>query len=140
PAALRRVDRAGSFDAGRRRGALPGRGGRGRRMSFLESASVRPPALALNLELSHGARGASARIEILERDGSRIALLALRGWVGPPAASRLALALEDLAARGVDQLLLDCSALRHIDYRVLPDLITSLGRFESRAGGIVVCG
>jgi hypothetical protein len=97
-------------------------------------------ALALNLELSHGVRGAAARIEILERDTARIALLELRGWVGPPAAGRLAIALEDLAARGVEQLLLDCSALRHIDYRVLPDLVASLSRFESHAGGIVVCG
>lgn len=97
-------------------------------------------ALALNLELSRGTRGAAARIEILERGATRIARLDLRGWIGSAAAARLAIALEDLAARGVEQLLLDCSALRHIDYRVLPDLVTSLGRFESRAGGIVVCG
>jgi anti-anti-sigma regulatory factor len=96
--------------------------------------------LALNLDLGHGPHGASARIEILERESSRIALLALRGWVDPPAAQRLELALDDLAERGVDQLLLDCSWLRHIDYRVVPGLMASLERFESRAGGIVVCG
>lgn len=104
-----------------------------------ESAAV-PPAMALELELAHGARGASARIEILDREASRLGLLSLRGWLDGAAARRLDRALEGLAARGVDQLLLDCSLLRHIDYRVVPALVASLERFESHAGGIVVCG
>ena len=109
-------------------------------MSLPAAGAPAARTLALNLELSHGPHGASARIELLERYGMRIALLALRGWVDPPAAHRLELALEDLAARGVDQLLLDCSWLRHIDYREVPALLASFERFESRAGGIVVCG
>jgi anti-sigma B factor antagonist len=96
--------------------------------------------LALNLDLGHGPHGAAARIEILEQDASRIALLDLRGWLDPPAAERLEHALDDLAARGVNQLVVDCSWLRHIDYRVVPGLMASLERFESRAGGIVMCG
>jgi anti-anti-sigma regulatory factor len=56
------------------------------------------------------------------------------------AIERLDRTLSDLAARGVDQLLLDCSQLRHIDYRVVPTLVDSLARFESHAGGFVVCG
>ncbi len=96
--------------------------------------------LALNLELCHGRHGASARVELHERDGGRIALVVLRGWIDRIAMRRLASALEDLAARGVHQLLLDCSQLRHIDYRRVPSLVEALSRFEARAGGIVVCG
>ncbi|MBI5709593.1 MAG: STAS domain-containing protein [Candidatus Eisenbacteria bacterium] len=96
--------------------------------------------LALNLDLSRGRHGASARIEIRERPTGRIALLALRGWMDRVAVSRLDRTLDDLAARGVEQLLLDCSQLRHIDYRMVPALVESLARFESRAGGFVVCG
>ncbi|MBI1798629.1 MAG: STAS domain-containing protein [Candidatus Eisenbacteria bacterium] len=96
--------------------------------------------MALNLELSHGRPGASARVEIHERPDGRIALLELHGWIEAVAVHRLGAALDDLASRGVTQLLLDCSHLRHIDYRHVPTLVASLGRFESRAGGTVVCG
>lgn len=97
-------------------------------------------ALALNLELSGGRHGAAARIELHERPGCRLALIALRGWMDRIAIERLDRTLSDLAARGVDQLLLDCSQLRHIDYRVVPTLVDSLARFELHAGGFVVCG
>jgi len=97
-------------------------------------------AMALNLELSHGRPGASARVEFHDRVGGRIALLTLRGWVDAVAVRRLTGALADLEKPELAQLLLDCSAVRHIDYRQLPALVNALARFESRAAGLVVCG
>ena len=97
-------------------------------------------ALALNLELSGGRPGASARIELRDRAAGRVALFALRGWLDRAAVARLGRAVDDLSARGVEQLLLDCSQVRHIDYRTVPALVEALARFESRAGGFVVCG
>ncbi len=97
-------------------------------------------ALALNLELSAGRHGASARIELRERATGRLALLTLGGWLDRVAVSRLVRVLDDLTARGVEQLLLDCSQVRHIDYRVVPALVDGLARFDSHAGGSVVCG
>ena len=96
--------------------------------------------MALNLELSRRRPGASARVEFHDRPGRRIALVALRGWVDGVAVRRLIRALDDLAARGVSQLLIDCAAMRHIDYRQVPSLVASLTRFEARTGGFVVCG
>lgn len=98
------------------------------------------PALALNLELSGGRRGAAARVELHERPAGRLALLALRGWIDPPAARRIAQTLEELRARGVEQLLVDCSQVRHVDYRLLPALVEALARFEARAGRFALCG
>lgn len=97
-------------------------------------------AMALNLELSHGRPGASARVEFHDRPGGRVALLTLRGWIDKVAVRRLTTALADLEEPELGQLLLDCSAVRHIDYRQLPALVTALARFESRAAGLVVCG
>ncbi len=97
-------------------------------------------AIALNLDLAHGRHGATARLELHDRAGARVALLALRGWLDDIAVRRLEEALEDIAARGAGQLLLDCSQLRHIDYRMVPSLVAALERFESRAGGYVLCG
>ena len=97
-------------------------------------------ALALNLELSGGRLGASARIELRDRPIGRIALFALRGWLDRVAVLRLTRTLDDLSERGVEQLLLDCSQVRHIDYRMAPALVEALARFESHAGGFVVCG
>lgn len=100
----------------------------------------RAAAVALNLELSHGRHGASARIEIHDRATGRIALLALHGWLDGVGVSRLGRTLEDLALQGVDHVLLDCSRLNHIDYRMVPALVERLVRFESRIGSLVVCG
>ena len=102
-------------------------------------------ALALDFTLSHGRHGATARLEIHERPHpgpgpQRIARLALNGWLDDGALHRLDATFDDLVARGVDQLLLDCAQLRHLDYRTVPTLVDSLARFESRAGGFVVCG
>ena len=96
--------------------------------------------VALNLELSHGRHGAAARVELHERPAGRVALVRLRGWIDDVAERRLEQTLDDLAESGVSQLLLDCSQVRHIDYRRVPALVDSLARFESRAGGTVVCG
>ncbi len=97
-------------------------------------------ALAVNLQLSAGARGASARLEWHERAGERIALLKLSGWIDRAALPRLERTVENLAGRGAGPLVLDCSQLRHIDYRLVPALVDALSSYESRAGGIVVCG
>ena len=97
-------------------------------------------AVALNLDLAHGRHGATARLELHERAGARVALLALRGWLDEIAVRRLEETLDDIASRGATQLLLDCSQLRHIDYRLVPALVAALERFETRAGGFVLCG
>lgn len=110
------------------------------------ATTVRTQAiLALDLELSHGRHGASARLELHDRPDSppgarRLAWVALRGWLDRAAVSRLGGALDDLATRGVDQVLLDCSQLRHIEYRLTGELVGRLERFEVRTGGVVVCG
>ena len=107
-------------------------------------AALRPEstraALAVNVELAHGAHGATARLEWHERQGHRIALLKLSGWIDREALGRLESALHDLAERGAGPLVLDCSRLRHIDYRMVPALVEALSRYESRAGGFAVCG
>jgi len=97
-------------------------------------------ALALNLELSRARPGAWARIELRNRPAGRVVLLALRGWLDRAAVARLGRTLDDLGERGIEQLLLDCSQVRHIDYRTVPALVEALTRFENRAGGFVVCG
>ena len=97
-------------------------------------------ALAVNLELSHGVHGASARLEWHDRKGTRVALLKLSGWLDRAAAGRLEQALDHLAERGGGPLLVDCSRLRHIDYRMVPLLVDALSRYESRAGNYAVCG
>jgi len=109
---------------------------------------VARPALALNLELSHGRTGASARVELHDRVTTgdpthavaRFARLSLRGCIDALAARRLEQALDDLALHGVDEVLVDCAELRHIDFRQVPALVATLDRFEARSGGVVVCG
>lgn len=106
------------------------------------------PSMALNLELSHGRPGASARVELYERPesdglfagGARIARVSLRGCIDEVAAGRLERALEDLSLRDLDQVLLDCGELRHIDFRRLPDLVAALSRLDARSGGVTLCG
>ncbi len=97
-------------------------------------------ALAVNLQFTRGRHGAAARIELHERPAGRLATLALRGWVDPSAERRIEQALDDLAARGVTQLVLDVSQLRHVDYRMAPRLVRAIGRFETRVGAVAVCG
>ncbi len=97
-------------------------------------------ALAVNLQFTRGRHGAAARIELLDRPAGRLATVALRGWVDLPAGRRIEQTLDDLAARGATQLLVDCSQLRHIDYRMVPRLVEALARFETRVGPVAVCG
>ena len=115
------------------------------------------PALALNLDLSHGRPWASARVELHDRParqpggpdaepesgrtgGSRIARVSLRGCIDAIAAQRLGRALDELALRDVDHVLLDCAELRHIDFRRVTGLVEALIRLDARSGGVVVCG
>lgn len=97
-------------------------------------------ALAVNLQFTRGRHGAAARIELHDRPAGRLATVALCGWVDLPAGRRIEQTLEDLAARGASQLLLDCSQLRHIDYRMVTRLVEALVRFEACAGPVAVCG
>ena len=97
-------------------------------------------ALAVNLDLSHGVHGASARLEWHDRNGRRVALLKLSGWIDRAALHRLERTLDGLAEKEAGDLVLDCSRLRHIDYRLVPALVAALSRYESRAGGLAVCG
>ena len=106
------------------------------------------PVLALSLELSHGRPGASARVEIHDtvgdpaagHPGTRIARVALAGCIDATAAQRLRSTLDDLALRGVEDVLVDCEDLRHVDFRLVPGLVDSLERFEAHSGGVVMCG
>ena len=107
------------------------------------------PALALNVELSHGRPGASARVELHERaagDGgrplgaSRLARVALRGCIDAVATRRLARLLDDLVARGAEHVLVDCAELRHIDFRMVPALVAAFEAIEARSGGVVLRG
>lgn len=103
-------------------------------------APVAATPLALNLELSHGRHGATARVEWHRRGGEQVAVVRLSGWIDRVAAQRLTRVLDDVAERGARQLIVDCAALRHVDYRLVPALVDALSRFESHAGGFVVCG
>ncbi len=97
-------------------------------------------AMALSLELSGGRRGATARVTMRERSAGRVVLLEVHGWLDRAAVARLGRTLDDLGARGIEQLLLDCTEVRHIDYRSVPDLVAALARFEAHAGAPVLCG
>lgn len=94
--------------------------------------------LAINLELSHGRHGASARVELHEWADRVVALVSVRGWIDSVALRRLGKTIDDLVARGVSRLVLDCSQLRHIEFRFIPSLMKSLTRFER--GSARVCG
>ena len=97
-------------------------------------------SVAMNLQFTRGRHGAAARLEVHDRPAGRVGLLAVRGWVDLPAARGIERALDDLAARGVARLVVDCSRLLHVDYRLVPRLVESLMRFEARAGAVVLCG
>ncbi len=97
-------------------------------------------SVAMNLQFTRGRHGAAARLEVHERPAGRVGLLALRGWVDLSAERGIERALDDLAARGVARLVVDCSQLLHVDYRLVPRLADALLRFEAHAGGVVLCG
>jgi len=98
------------------------------------------PSMSMNLQLSRGRHGAAARLEVHERPAGRVGLLALRGWVDLSAARGIERALDGLAARGVSRLVVDCSQLLHVDYRLVPRLADALLGFEARTGAVVMCG
>jgi anti-anti-sigma regulatory factor len=100
-------------------------------------------ALALELELGRGRRGASARVELLdwiEGTVRRVAHVTLRGRIGGAARRRLERAFEDLAARNVDHVVLDCTSVEHLGDREAHQLIHAASRLEARAGGMEVWG
>ena len=97
-------------------------------------------SVTMNLQFTRGRHGAAARLEVHERPAGRVGLLALRGWVDLSAARGIERALDDLAARGVTRLVVDCSQLLHIDYRLVPRLANALVRFEAHAGAVGLCG
>ena len=75
-----------------------------------------------------------------ERPAGRVGLLALRGWVDLSAERGIERALDDLATRGLARLVVDCSQLLHVDYRLVPRLADALVRFEAHSGAVVLCG
>jgi anti-anti-sigma factor len=97
-------------------------------------------SVTMNLQFTRGRHGAAARLEVHERPAGRVGLLALRGWVDLSAARGIERALDDLAARGVTRLVVDCSQLVHVDYRLVPRLADALLHFESQAGAVGLCG
>jgi anti-anti-sigma factor len=96
--------------------------------------------VSVNLQFTRGRHGAAARIELHDRPSGRVALLELRGWIDLSAEQRLEQTLDELAARGVARLVVDCSPLRHVDYRMVPRLVGALARFETRSGSVLLSG
>ena len=90
-------------------------------------------SVTLHLQFTRGRHGAGSRLDVLERPAGRVGLLSLRGWVDLSAQRGIERTLDDLAARGVSRLVVDCSALLHIDYRLVPRLADALQRFTREA-------
>src|SRR5258706_1006397 len=97
-------------------------------------------SVTMNLQFTRGRHGAAARLEVHERPAGRVGLLALRGWVDLSAARGIERALDDLAARGVSRLVVDCSQLLHVDYRLLPRVAEALLPVEAHARAVLLCG
>ncbi len=97
-------------------------------------------SVAMNLQFTRGRHGAAARLEVHERPAGRVGLLALLGWVDLSAERGIERVLDDLANRGVTRLVVDCSQLLHVDYRLVPRLADALVRFEAHSGTVVMCG
>jgi anti-anti-sigma regulatory factor len=98
---------------------------------------------AMNLDLNNGQHGASARIEIFERDATgagAASRLALHGWIDRAALRRLEETLGELVARGAVRITLDCSRVRHIEFAALPELRGMLARHWPAPGTVVVAG
>ena len=98
---------------------------------------------AMNLDLSHGQHGASARIELFEREAAGAGAagrLALHGWIDRVALRRLEDTLAELVARGLGRFTLDCSRVRHIEFAALPDLQGMLARHWPAPGALRVSG
>jgi anti-anti-sigma factor len=97
-------------------------------------------SVVLNLEFSRGRHGAAARLEVHERPSGRVGVVSLRGWVDGVAARGIERMLQDLAERNLARLVVDCSQLLHVDYRLMPRLADALVKAEAHAGTVVLCG
>src|SRR5262249_59677989 len=97
-------------------------------------------SVTMNLQFTRGRHGAAARLEVHERPAGRVGLMALRGWVDLSAARGIERALDDLAARGVSRLVVDCSQLLHVDYRLVPRVAGALPAFAGAARAGALCG
>lgn len=107
-------------------------------MSLMEQATA-GGVVVMHEDLSHGFHGANARYEL--RPGTQSSVhIQLRGWLDEIALRRFETRLDDLGRRGARQLHLDVSGMRHVDYRLIPDWIDALGRFEVRWGPVTVGG
>jgi anti-anti-sigma regulatory factor len=96
--------------------------------------------LAINLELG-GRHSASARVEWLEAPGdSRVARVALSGWIDRTAERRLERALDALAPRVVSRVVLDCSGVSRLDGRQAERLLAAVARLDGSPGPIEVRG
>ena len=96
---------------------------------------------AVNLDLSQGWHSASARIEWLEGAAGIRAIearLSLSGWLDRGALERLDETLNELADRGVRQLQLDCSRVRHVEFGAVRTLTAALSQFAP--GGLRLRG
>jgi len=94
-------------------------------------------SMTMNLQFTRGRHGAAARLEVHERPAGRVGLLALRGWVDLSATRGIESALDHLATRGISRLVVDCSQLLHVDYRLVPRLAEALLGFEARHEPVV---
>jgi len=97
-------------------------------------------SLSLHLQFTRGRHGAAARLDVLERPAGRVGLLSLRGWVDLSAQRGIERMLDEVATRQVSRLVVDCSQLLHIDYRLVPRLADALLHFESHVAPVGLCG
>jgi anti-anti-sigma regulatory factor len=103
------------------------------------TGSARAP-LSIRFELCHGRHGASARVELHEGPGGRLAQMGVGGFLDDVALGRFERAMSDLVAHGVDGLVLECTQLRHVEFRLLPRLLSALSAFADRPAGCRVAG
>jgi len=76
----------------------------------------------------------------MDTPAHRALRVTLRGWIGGADRRRLERAFSRLPARDVDHVVLDCSGVRHLGGRVAGRLIDAALTFETRTGGVEVCG
>ena len=79
-------------------------------------------------------------VDWMESPAHRMARVTLRGWIGGAACRPLERVFSNLAARGVDNVVLDCRAVQHLGGRVAGRLIDAALGLETRTGSVEVCG
>jgi anti-anti-sigma regulatory factor len=111
------------------------------------AASAPRGRCAVSLDLSRGWHPASARIEWFESDSpagmsagqpTAEASVWLHGWIDRPALEGLEATLDQVVARGVRRLMLDCSGVRHVEFTAVPALTRML--FRVATGGLSLRG